>query len=319
MNVAILDDYQGLALQLADWGSLPPGTEVVTFRDPIVDTDELVRCLEPFEIIVAMRERTGFPESVIARLPRLRLIASTGMRNAAIDVEACRRRNVEVLGSPGARVTIPPTAELTWALILAVTKRVVESHNALHAGRWQPAMAGSVSGKVLGIVGLGNLGTHVARIGRAFGMEVIAWSPHLTAERAAAAGVTAVDKNDLFARADVVSLHLVLGATTEGVVRAAELEAMKPGAILINAARAGLVDRGALLAALRDRRIAGAGLDVFDDEPLPPSDALLALDNVVLTPHLGYVTPENVAAFYAGVVENIRNWMAGKDTGRQIR
>ncbi len=311
MKIAILDDYQRVALSMADWRALPPEAELQVFDTPARDEDELVHRLAPFEVIVAMRERTAFPESVISRLPQLKLLASTGLRNAAIDLDACRRRGVAVCGSHSAANGLASTAELAWALALALHKRLVRSHIALCEGRWQPELAATMDGKVLGIVGLGNLGRRVARIGSVFGMQVIAWSPHLSVERAEQAGVKAVDKAELFATSDLVSLHLVLSDATRHVVGAPELAAMKASAFLVNTARAGLVHESALLDALRERRIGGAGLDVFWQEPLPAEHPLCGLDNVVLSPHLGYATPENMAAFYAGVVRNIVAWHSG--------
>lgn len=312
MKIAILDDYQRVALQLADWSSLPAGTEVEVFGEPALDEDALVARLAPFDVVVAMRERTAFPASVIERLPRLRLIASTGLRNAAIDLDACARRGVATCGSRGAPTGLAATAEVAWALVLALAKRVVVSDAATRRGVWQPVLADPLAGRVLGLVGLGNLGQRMARIAGAFDMDVVAWSPHLTPERAAAAGARFVAaKREVFACADVVSLHLVLAASTAGIVGPGELAAMKPTASLVNTARAGLVDEQALLGALRERRIAGAGLDVHWREPLAAGDAWLALDNVVLSPHLGYATRDNLAAFYGGVVDNLRAWLAG--------
>ena len=311
MKIALLDDYQRIALDLADWASLPAGTEVEAFADPAPDEDALVARLAPFDIVVAMRERTAFPASVIERLPRLKLIASTGLRNAAIDLDACARQGIVACGAAGAPHGLAATAEVAWALVLALAKRVVASDAALRQGRWQPELAGSLAGRRLGLVGLGKLGQRMARIGAAFDMEVVAWSPHLTAERAAAAGARCVGKAELFETADAVSLHLVLAASTAGIVGQGEIAAMKPEAFLVNTARAGLVDETALLDALRGRRIGGAGLDVYWTEPLPAGHPLLALDNVVLTPHLGYATRDNLAAFYRGVVDNIRSWLAG--------
>jgi len=312
MKIVILDDYQRVALELADWSSLPAGSQVEVFCDPAPDEDALVERLAPFDIVVAMRERTQFPASLIERLPRLKLIASTGLRNAAIDLEACARRGVVACGSRGAPTGLAATAEVAWALVLALAKRVVASDAATRRGVWQPELADALAGRVLGLVGLGNLGQRMARIANAFDMQVVAWSPHLTPERAAAAGARCVAvKHELFALADVVSLHLVLSTSTAGIVGRDELAAMKPTASLVNTARAGLIDEQALLDALRGRRIAGAGLDVHWREPLAAGDAWLALDNVVLTPHLGYVTRDNLAAFYRGVVDNIREWLAG--------
>ena len=311
MKLAILDDYQRVALGLADWASLPAGTGIEVFTDPAADEDALVERLAPFDVVVAMRERTAFPASVIERLPRLRLLASTGLRNAAIDLDACARRGVVACGARGAPNGLAATAEVAWALVLALHKRVVSSHAALRRGVWQPELAETLAGRTLGLVGLGNLGQRMARIGAAFEMEVVAWSPHLTPERAAAYSVRCIGRRELFESADVVSLHLVLGPATAGIVGQGELAAMKPTAYLVNTARAGLVDEQALLAALRERRIAGAGLDVYWHEPLDADHPLLALDNVVLTPHLGYVTRDNLAAFYRGVLDNVRVWLAG--------
>lgn len=313
LRIAILDDYQQVALGLANWQLLPAGTVVQSFPEPARDETDLVARLQDFDVVVAMRERTPFPASVIERLPRLKLLASTGLRNAAIDLEACRLRGVAVSGARGARNGLAATAETAWALILALHKRLPMSHAALCAGRWQPQLAQAVEGKVLGLAGLGNIGKRMARIGQAFGMEVIAWSPHLTDERAQQAGARRVDKAELFAAADVISLHLVLSPSTTAVVSRAELSGMKPGAFLVNTARAGLMDEAALMDALRLRRIGGAGLDVFWQEPLPQDHPLCGLDNVVLTPHLGYVTPENLGAFYGGVIDNIKAWLDGRE------
>jgi phosphoglycerate dehydrogenase-like enzyme len=311
VKIAILDDYQRVALGLADWQSLPADSELHVFDTPARDEDDLVQRLAPFDVVVAMRERTAFPAAVIERLPNLRLLASTGLRNAAINVDACRRRGITVCGSRGARNGLAATAETAWALILALHKRLVRSHVALCQGRWQPELAQSLDGKVLGIVGLGNIGECMARIGQAFGMEVIAWSPHLTDERARQAGVRRRDKAELFGRADVVSLHLVLSDSTRGIVSGPELAGMRRSAYLVNTARAGLVDETALIESLQQQRIGGAGFDVFWQEPLSPDHPLCSLDNVVLTPHLGYVTPESLGTFYAGVVQNIKTWMEG--------
>ena len=312
-RIAILDDYQGLALTLADWSALGDAVSLQVFNEPASSEAALVERLQDFDVIVAMRERTAFPATVIERLPRLHLLASTGLRNAAIDLEACRRHGVTVCGARGARNGLAATAETAWTLILALHKRLVLSHSALCAGHWQPQLAQALEGKVLGIAGLGHIGQRMARMGQAFGMDVIAWSPNLTEERAAQVGVRKVEKIDLFETANVVSLHLVLSPTTASVVSRVELAAMQTGAFLVNTARAGLVDEDALVDALRMHRIGGAGLDVFWQEPLPITHPLLALDNVVLTPHLGYATDENMAAFYGGVIDNIRAWLEGRE------
>lgn len=308
-RIALLDDHQQVALGLADWSSLPH-TEVISFKDALRG-EALVRALADIDVVVLMRERTAFPAEVIARLPRLRLIVSTGLRNAVIDREACARAGIVLAGARGAKNGLAVTAETAWALILALHKRVVPLHLATVRGEWQPALSLPLDGRTLGIVGLGNIGRHMARVALAFGMHVIAWSPNLSDERAAEAGVRRVDKAELFAGADVVSLHLVLSASTEGVVGAAELARMKPGAFLVNTARAGLVDEPALMTALQQGRLGGAGLDVFWDEPLPASHPLCALPNVVLTPHIGYVTEENLAAYYRNVLRAINTWMSG--------
>ncbi len=311
-RIAILDDYQGQALTLADWSILGDAVSVQVFTEPASSEAALIERLQDFDVIVAMRERTPFPASVIERLPRLKLLASTGLRNAAIDLEACRRQGITVCGARGARNGLAATAETAWALILALHKRLVLSHTALCAGHWQPQLAQALEGKVLGIAGLGHIGKRMARIGQAFGMDVIAWSPNLTIERAAQVGVRKVEKAELFETASVVTLHLVLSSTTASVVSRAELAAMQSDAFLVNTARAGLVDEDALVDALRLRRIGGAGLDVFWQEPLAPTHHLLSLDNVVLTPHLGYATDENIAAFYTHVIRNILTWLAGE-------
>jgi phosphoglycerate dehydrogenase-like enzyme len=309
MRVAVLDDYQRVARDFADWTHLPAGVEPTFFHAPFADREAAVAALAPFEVIVAMRERTAFPAGVIARLPALRLLVTTGMRNAAIDLNACRAKGVTVCGT-GAVGT--PTAELTWGLILALVKRIPAEDRALREGAWQTGMTTSLGGKRLGVVGLGKLGTQVARVGAAFGMEVVAWSPNLTDDRAHAGGARRVEKGELFATADVVTLHLVLSQPTRGIVGAAEISAMKPSAILVNTARAGLVDEAALIAALREGRLGGAGMDVFAIEPLPAGSPLRAAPNTMLTPHLGYVTAENYQVFYRNAVEDIVAWAAGK-------
>jgi phosphoglycerate dehydrogenase-like enzyme len=313
MKVAILDDYQGVALVSADWSRLPEGTEVRVFREHLEDEAVVAEALRPFDVVVAMRERTPFPASLLARLHNLRLLVTTGMRNAAIDLEDCARRGVTVCGTGAVGA---PAAELTWALILALLKRVPTEDRALREGRWQTGLTEGLTGKRLGVVGLGKLGTQVARVGLAFGMEVLAWSPNLTEERAREAGVRLATKNELFSTADIVTLHLVLGDRTRGVAGLAELRAMNRTAYLINTSRAGLVDEDALLAVLREGHIAGAGLDVFSVEPLPSSHPLLSLPNTVLTPHLGYVTRENYAVYYRDAVEDILAWSQGKPLRR---
>ncbi|XXF76942.1 D-2-hydroxyacid dehydrogenase family protein [Myxococcaceae bacterium GXIMD 01537] len=309
LRIAILDDYQRVARGLADWSRLPPGSELEFFDRHLADPEERARTLEPFDVLVIMRERTPFPAALLERLPRLRLLVTTGGRNAAIDLDACRARGITVSGTGASGA---PTAELAWGLILALVKRIPAEDRALRAGAWQTGLTEGLTGKRLGLLGLGKLGTQVARVGLAFGMEVVAWSQNLTAERAAEVGARRVDKQELFATSDVVSLHLVLSERTRGIVGAAELAAMKPSAYLVNTSRAGLVDEQALLSALGERRLAGAGLDVFPIEPLPTHHPLLTLPNVVLTPHLGYVTRENYAVYFRDALEDILSWLDGK-------
>ncbi|MCP3143197.1 D-2-hydroxyacid dehydrogenase family protein [Pyxidicoccus xibeiensis] len=307
LNIAILDDYQRVARDLADWSRLPAGSGLHVFERHLADLEARVAALQPFDVIVLMRERTPFPAALLERLPRLRLLVTTGGRNAAIDLEACRARGITVCGTGNVGA---PTAELAWGLILALVKRIPAEDRALRAGTWQTGLTEGLAGKRLGLVGLGKLGGQMARVGAAFGMEVVAWSQNLTDARAAEVGARRVEKGELFSTSDVVSLHLVLGERTRGVVGEPELRAMKPTAWFVNTARAGLVDEAALLAVLRERRIAGAGLDVFSVEPLPADHPLLTLPGVVLTPHLGYVTKENYAVFYRDALEDILAWHA---------
>ena len=311
-RIAVLDDYQGLALKLADWGVLGADADVQVFTDTPASPAALIERLQPFEVIVAMRERTRFGRALIEALPRLELIASTGLRNAAIDQAACAERGIVLCGSGGSRSGLAGTAETAWTHVLALRKHLLASHAALQAGHWQPQLAQALIGNTLGLVGLGNIGQQMARIGQAFGMDVIAWSPNLTPDRAQAVGVRCVSKQALLEGADVLSLHLALAPSTVNVLGAADLALMKPSAILVNTARAELVNEQALLQALQSGRIAGAGLDVFWQEPLPVTHPLLALDNVVLTPHLGYATEDNMAAYYRKVIANIQAWMAGR-------
>lgn len=305
-RLAILDDYQDVTLGLGPWERLP-GLQKTVFRDTIVEQDALVARLAPFDAILAMRERTPFPRALIERLPRLKLLITTGERNRGIDAAACAERGVAFCGTPSFGA---PTVDLTWGLILALARRIPEQVAALHAGQWQTRIGVGLEGRTLGIAGLGKLGTKVAKVGQALGMQVIAWSTNLTAEAAAAVGATRVEKHELFARADVVSLHLILSDRSRGIVGAAEIGAMKPGAMLVNTSRGPLVDQPALLQALHAGRIQ-AGIDVYDIEPLPAEHPLLAAPNTVLTPHLGYVTEENYRAYFSGAVEAIEAFQAG--------
>ena len=311
MRIAVLDDFQDAARHTADWSCLAERAEPTFFTDNVTG-EALVERLRPFEIAVAIRERTPFRQALLDRLPNLRMIATTGMRNLGIDVAACRARGIPVSGTEGGGA---PTAELAMGLILALSRNIVAEDRSLRAGTWQTRRIGSViKGRTLGLVGLGKLGTEVAGLARAFGMEVIAWSPNLTPERAASAGCRAVEKQALFAQADYVSLHLVLSDRSRGVVDAAALAAMRPGACLVNTSRSGLVDGAALVAALTEGRIAGAALDVFDQEPLPADAAILHAPNTILTPHLGYATRENYDSYFPQVVENIAAFLDGAPT-----
>jgi phosphoglycerate dehydrogenase-like enzyme len=307
-RVAVLDDYQGVALRLADWRALPADADVHVFRDHRHDEDALVERLEAFDVVVAMRERTPFPRRLLERLPRLRLLVTTGMRNAAIDLRAAGDRGILVCGTE----SLPyPTAELTWGLILALLRRIPQEDRATRSGRWQVSVGVGLRDKILGVIGLGRLGAQVATIGKAFQMTVLAWSQNLTAARAAEVGATLVGKDDLLAQADIVTLHLVLSARTRHLLGARELGRMKPTAYLINTSRGPIVDEQALVQALRQGTIAGAGLDVFDTEPLPPEHPLRRLENTVVTPHLGYVTEETYRVFYAQAVEDIQAFLRG--------
>jgi phosphoglycerate dehydrogenase-like enzyme len=309
VRIAILDDYQGVAQRMADWQSLPADTEVVVFRDHLADLEQVAARLQEFEIVMAMRERTPFPRALLARLPRLRLLVTPGMRNAAIDLHAAAERGVVVCGTAG----LPyPTAELTWGLILALVRRIPAEDRATRAGRWQETLGIGLNGKTLGVLGLGTLGSRVARIGVAFEMTVLAWSQNLTPERARAVGATLVGKDELLARADVVTIHLVLSERTRGLIGVRELGLMKPSAYLVNTSRGPIVDEAALVGALRKGTIAGAGLDVFDDEPLPLDHPLRQLPTTVITPHLGYVTEETYRVFYGQALEDIRAYLAGE-------
>jgi phosphoglycerate dehydrogenase-like enzyme len=306
-RVAILDDYQNVALELADWSPLAGRAAITVFNDHVSTFDEIVERLLPFDVVCVMRERTPLPRAVIERLPRLKLIASTGSRNAAIDLAAAAERGIVVMhtGYDG-RSTI----EMTWALILASARQVASENAYLRAGGWQRTVGEGLKGKTLGLLGLGNIGSEVARIGLAFGMETIAWSQNLTSEKAQACGARLVSKEELFRNADVVTIHLVLSPRTKGLVGAAELQAMKRSARIINTSRGPIIDETALIEIMRERRIAGAALDVFDIEPLPKEHPFRSLDNVLATPHMGYVARDLYKVFYGDTVKNITQWLA---------
>jgi phosphoglycerate dehydrogenase-like enzyme len=308
-RVAILDDYQNVARRMADWASLPAGTEVVVFADHLSGTDAIAKRLADFDAVVAMRERTPFPRALLERLPKLKLLVTTGMRNASIDVAAAIERGVTVCGTAG----LPyPTAELTWGLILGLVRRIPTEDRATREGRWQVSCGLGLNGKTLGVIGLGGLGSRVAKIGRAFEMDVIAWSQNLTPARATEVGATLVTKDELLVRSDVVSVHLVLSDRTRGLLGARDLARMKPTAYLVNTSRGPIVDEAALVDAVRKGTIAGAGLDVYDEEPLPLDHPLRNLPNTVITPHLGYVTEEGYKIFYGHALEDVKGWLAGQ-------
>lgn len=310
-RVAVLDDYQEVAHRYADWDSVP--AEVEFFHEAITDRDELVRRLEPFDVVALMRERTPMPREVLAALPRLRLLVTTGNRNASIDLAAAGELGITVCGTGGpASPGFAATAELTWGLVLALARAIPAEDRRVREGRWQRTVGAGLAGRTLGLVGLGNLGGQVATLGRTFGMRVLAWSQHLTDEAAAAAGAERVDKAELFARSDVISVHTVLSERTRGLVGADDIARMKPSAFLVNTSRGPVVDEPALRAALHDGRIAGAGVDVFDREPLPADHPWRSTPRTVLTPHLGYVTEETYETFYPETAEDIRAFLDGE-------
>jgi phosphoglycerate dehydrogenase-like enzyme len=311
MRIVVLDDYQRVARDLGPFDSLT-GDTVEVLHEHLAGPDELVAALSGAQVVVAMRERTPFPAEIFDRLPELRLLVTTGMVNAAIDLAAAAAHGVTVTGTVMAGSSRSSnTAELTWALILACRRHVVTEDRALRDGRWQTTVGTDLAGSTLGVLGLGRLGTQVARIGQAFDMRVIAWSENLTAERAAEAGVTRVPREELFATSDVLTVHLKLSDRTTGLIGPAELAAMKPTAILINTSRGPIVDATALVAALTTGKIAGAGLDVYDTEPLPAGDPLRGAPHTVLLPHLGYVTEAGYRSMYQQAVEDIVAWRAG--------
>ena len=306
IQVAVLDDYQNVALQMADWSAVTDRTDVTVFNDHVADPDQLIARLTPFDVVFVMRERTPLPRSIIERLPNLKMIASTGPFNASIDMAAAEDHGIHV-GTTGG--TVASTVELTWALILAGVRNLVAESRSVRDGGWQTSVGRELAGRTLGVLGLGRIGTRVARIGEAFGMKVVAWSQNLTPEAAAEAGAAHISKHDLFAAADVLSVHLKLSERSTGLVGAAELALMKPTALLVNTSRGPIVDEAALVAALRSRTIAGAALDVFDTEPLPSGHPLRTLDNVLATPHIGYVADRPYRIFFRDAVAAISDWL----------
>lgn len=305
-KIAVLDDYQNAALKCADWTVLRDRADITVFADHLGDTDAVIERLLPFDIVCVMRERTPLPRNVFERLPNLKLVASTGPGNTSIDIAAAADRGVVVSHT---RYRSDPAIDLTWALILASARNIVAESNSVRSGGWQTAVGTELRGETLGVLGLGRVGSEVARIGGAFGMGLIAWSQNMTPEAAQAAGAVLVSKDELFEQADILTVHLVLSDRTRGLVGAAELAKMKPTARLINASRGPIVDEQALIGVLRNKQIAGAAIDVFDIEPLPASHPFRTLDNVLATPHIGYVAQSLYRTFYEDTVSNIRNWL----------
>jgi phosphoglycerate dehydrogenase-like enzyme len=306
MKVAILDDYQNVALRLADWSAVRRHADITVFNDHIADPSGVVERLRPFDAICVMRERTPLTREILQQLPNLKLIASTGPRNASINSQTATDLGIAVTAT-GYDST--PTIEFTWSLILASMRGIDREADSLKAGGWQTSLGANLRGRSLGVVGLGNIGTEVARIGVAFGMKVIAWSQNLTEEKASAAGATLVDKQTLFREADIVTVHLVLSSRTKRLIGPLEFALMKPTARIVNTSRSPIVDEVALIEALQARRIAGAAVDVFDVEPLPPDHPFRKLENVLATPHIGYVTEDLYRTFYGDAAASIAKWL----------
>src|SRR5258706_11306475 len=305
-KVCVLDDYQNVALESADWSVLSDRADIAVFQDHLADRDAMIERLLPFDVVCVMRERTPLPRDVIERLPNLKLIASTGSVNSSIDLGAAGDHGIAVVYT-GYRSD--PTIEFTWPLILASARHIVTESNSVRSGGWQQTVGMDLRGKTLGVLGLGNVGSQVARIGTAFGMKLIAWSQNMTPEAAKAAGAILVSKDQLFEQADILTIHLVLSSRTHGLVGATELKRMKPTAWLINASRGPIVDEQALISALKNKQIAGAAIDVFDTEPLPPAHPFRTLDNVLATPHVAYGTQGLYKTSFEDTVSNIRKWL----------
>ncbi|WGP08327.1 D-2-hydroxyacid dehydrogenase family protein [Streptomyces sp. SH5] len=315
LRCAVIEDFQSVATTVVDWSPVTDDVEIVTFTEHLATVDEAAAALEGFDIVVTLRERVPFPAELFARLPRLRLLVASGMRNSVIDFDAARRHGVEVCGTASSST---PPVELTWALLLGLARGIVPEATALRTGGpWQSTLGADLHGRTLGLLGLGKIGARVAQVGLAFGMDVVAWSKNLTKERTDEAGVTlAASKEELLAESDFVSVHLALGERTRGLIGAAELALMRPTAYLINTSRAAIVDTDALLAALRDGEIAGAATDVFDVEPLPAGDPVRTAPRLLATPHLGYVSRANYETYYGHAVEDIRAFLDGAPVRR---
>src|ERR1700761_4738633 len=314
LRCAILDDYFDIATEVADWPRIADRVEVPPFPEPFPSTEAAAEALKDFEIICAMRERTTFPRQLIEALPKLKLLITSGAKNAAFDMAAAKERGIVLCGTQRKQ---DPTAPLTMGLILELTRGIGRENARMHAGEsWQKFCGVEIEGKTLGIIGLGKLGSKIASLGKAFGMNVIAWSPNLTPERCKEVGVGYAGKEELFATADIVTIHMVLSQRSRGLVGHADLARMKPTGYLVNTARGPIVDETALLEALQQRRIAGAAIDVFSVEPLPVDHPFRKLDNIVLTPHLGYVTEEGFRNHYSQMVEGIDAWFKGEPLRR---
>jgi phosphoglycerate dehydrogenase-like enzyme len=309
VQIAVIDDWQDVARDVVDWSALDSLGEVTFEHDYPADNATLAERLGRYQVICVMRERTRFDEDLLKRLPNLKLLVTGGMRNAALDMQAAAKLGIKVCGTDSYKHAAP---ELTWALIMTATRNLVKEANALRAGQWQQGLGGDLHGKTLGILGLGSIGQRVAQFGQVFGMKVIAWSENLTAERAEQAGVTYVSKQQLFEQADVLSVHLVLSERSRGLVDAQALGWMKPTALLVNTARGPIVDEAALIKALQKQQIAGAALDVFEQEPLPAMHPFRTLDNVLATPHVGYVSRQNYKQFFSQMIEDVQGWAAGE-------
>ena len=310
VRAAILDDYQNVAMGFADWSPIAKDVEIKVFNKPFGSQDEAIKALQGFAVVVGMRERTPFPRKVVEALPDLKLLITTGARNNSFDIKACAERGVTVCGTGGVG---SPTTGIAFGLMLELTRRIGFENARLKAGApWQTTIGRDLEGLTLGILGLGKLGQRSTAVGKAFGMKTIAWSQNLTEEKAKAAGADYVSKDDLFRNADFVTIHLVLSDRSRGLVGAKELGLMKKSAYLINTSRGPIVDEKALIAVLQSKSIAGAGLDVFDIEPLPLDHPFRKMDNVVITPHLGYVSEQNYRKYFPDIVEDIRAWLDGK-------
>ena len=307
--IAVLDDYQNVALKMGDWTRLQSNHRITVFTKPFKNQDEVAKALAGFEIVSIMRERTPFPRALLERLPDLKLLVTTGGRNASVDVKAAAERGITVCGTDAGGHA---TAELAFGLILSLARHLPTEFHNMREGRWQTTLGSDLRGKTLGLLGLGKLGGEVAKFGKAFGMPLIAWSQNLTPERAAEIGAQRVEKDELFRHADFISVHLVLSDRSRGLVGARELGLMKPTASIVNTSRGPIIDAGALAAALKEKRIAGAALDVYDTEPLPADHPLRSEPRAVLTPHIGYVTEESYRVFFDGVIAAIEGWLAGK-------